>query len=130
MLAWPNQAASGRGVHGLWTAARRVRVVVTSGKGRRDPSETVVILQRRMCRGEQLRRATHCTCFGCLRACACACQDRVPYAEPVVGGIEEGGGFVVDPIRSKGRVDSGRVVSRPCDVVVVLLFCSGRVGFR
>ena len=64
-----------------------------------------------------------------------ACQDRMPYAEPVDGGIEDGGGW--SSIRfDQGRVDSSRVVSRPCGCCVVsvcggccllllLLFCSG-----
>lgn len=47
-------------VYRLWTAARRVRAVVTSGKGRKIPlrlcSCNGEALRERMCRGEQLRQ--------------------------------------------------------------------------
>lgn len=58
-----------------------------------------------------------------LHVLCLACQDRVPYAEPVVGGIEEGGGW--SSIRSdSSRVESSRIVSRPCLVVwCVVVVC-------
>lgn len=116
-LAGSKHQAASRGVHRPRTTARQVKVVVvTSGKGREDPSQ-IVVLQREGVAGRREgvcvsrraawtathRTALHCTALHVFLVCLgwlAGCQDRTPYAEPVDGGIEEGGRWmVVDPIR-------------------------------